>query len=344
MTRSAEQQGSDEWLEARRPYESASQIAALSGEHPRLSTAKYVRQRVRQLARAESEFKMVPAVEHGTKMEPYARRYLEELKNVKIRETGFIVHPDYDFIGASPDGMIGLDAICEFKCPYPLYTKKPYSIFDASKRMYKVQVEMQMACTDTDFCYFFCFLAKGPNDKNPQVKLEKIIRDENFLIEPLEGSLLPRKRKGKVSRIDLYQEWHLHILDEFNDEGRRQKHLDPLDQAKLVSKDANLKMLTAYQAELHSVRARIADELEAISRLTTQSDELKRAIGEQYKESVTDGRTTVRVIHKTPSVDFRKAFESVNGEALLEQAGDNLESFRRTTGAMQISIRNEEDA
>jgi len=156
LSRSAEQQGSDEWLEARRPYESASQIAALSGEHPRLSVAKYVRQRVRQLARAESEFKMVPAVEHGTKMEPYARRHLEKTQNVKIRETGFIVHPEYNFLGASPDGMIGLDTICEFKCPYPMYTKKPYSIFDASKRMYKVQVEMQMACTDTDFCYFYC--------------------------------------------------------------------------------------------------------------------------------------------------------------------------------------------
>ena len=116
---SAETQGSLEWHEARRLPEPASAIAALTGDHPYLTIPKYIRQRVRQLARAESEFVMVPAVEHGQNMEDTARKFLEKLNGYTIRETGSIVHPEYDFIQASADGLIGLDGCAEFKCPYP---------------------------------------------------------------------------------------------------------------------------------------------------------------------------------------------------------------------------------
>ena len=57
------------------------------------------------------------ALQWGTDVEPYAREQYElETGNV-VTESGFIVHPEYDFAGCSPDGLIGDDGGLEMKCP-----------------------------------------------------------------------------------------------------------------------------------------------------------------------------------------------------------------------------------
>jgi putative phage-type endonuclease len=338
---SAEIQGSPEWHEARRLPEPASAIAALTGEHPYLTIPKYVRQRVRQLARVESEFVMVPAVAHGQIMEDTARRFLEKLINVKVRETGSVVHPEYDFIQASADGLIGLDACCEFKCPYPYYTKTPYSIFDKKRSMYLTQVYMQMECLDVDECHFICYLAKS-HTAEPQYTYELVKRPDNWLGELLDGKLLPTPASGKVSRIDLYREWHEFILAEYEDEGRRKKHVEPVDKAKAVAGDTDLDLLTATQVRIDSLVEKMGDDLTDLTELKKTSDEIKKLLGERYKESVTNGKTLVKVIHKTASVDYRKAFNFLNGEQILLDQGDSIEAFKRESGLMQIQVINED--
>jgi len=338
---SAEIQGSPEWHEARRLPEPASAIAALTGEHPYLTVPKYIRQRVRQLARVESEFVMVPAVEHGQLMEDTARRFLEKLINVKVRETGSVVHPEYDFIQASADGLIGLDACCEFKCPYPYYTKQPYSIFDKKRSMYLTQVYMQMECLDVDECHFICYLAKSKTAE-PQYTYEVVKRPDNWLGELLDGKLLPKPAAGTVSRIDLYREWHEFIVAEYEDEGRRKKHVEPVDKAKAVSGDSELDLLTETQVRIDSLVEKMGDDLIDLTELKKTSDEIKKILGERYKESVSNGKTLVKVIHKTASVDYRKAFNHLNGEQMLLDQGDSIDAFKRESGLMQIQVINED--
>jgi len=338
---SAEIQGSPEWHEARRLPEPASAIAALTGEHPYLTVPKYIRQRVRQLARVESEFVMVPAVEHGQLMEDTARRFLEKLINVKVRETGSVVHPEYDFIQASADGLIGLDACCEFKCPYPYYTKQPYSIFDKKRSMYLTQVYMQMECLDVDECHFICYLAKSKTAE-PQYTYEVVKRPDNWLGELLDGKLLPKPAAGTVSRIDLYLEWHEFIVAEYEDEGRRKKHVEPVDKAKAVSGDSELDLLTETQVRIDSLVEKMGDDLIDLTELKKTSDEIKKILGERYKESVSNGKTLVKVIHKTASVDYRKAFNHLNGEQMLLDQGDSIDAFKRESGLMQIQVINED--
>jgi len=338
---SAEIQGSPEWHEARRLPEPASAIAALTGEHPYLTVPKYIRQRVRQLARVESEFVMVPAVEHGQLMEDTARRFLEKLTNVKVRETGSVVHPEYDFIQASADGLIGLDACCEFKCPYPYYTKQPYSIFDKKRSMYLTQVYMQMECLDVDECHFICYLAKSKTAE-PQYTYEVVKRPDNWLGELLDGKLLPKPAAGTVSRIDLYREWHEFIVAEYEDEGRRKKHVEPVDKAKAVSGDSELDLLTETQVRIDSLVEKMGDDLIDLTELKKTSDEIKKILGERYKESVSNGKTLVKVIHKTASVDYRKAFNHLNGEQMLLDQGDSIDAFKRESGLMQIQVINED--
>ena len=65
-------------------------------------------------------------------------------KNVTVRPSGFIIHPDSGWLGASPDGIV-TDPACqhstgllEVKCPYSKRDKSP-----------------QEACSDSNF---FCEL------------------------------------------------------------------------------------------------------------------------------------------------------------------------------------------
>tara|TARA_R110002153_G_scaffold265049_6_gene427309 strand:- start:761 stop:1786 length:1026 start_codon:yes stop_codon:yes gene_type:complete len=338
---SAEIQGSPEWHEARRLPEPASAIAALTGDHPYLTVTKYIRQRVRQLARAESEFVMVPAVEHGQLMEDTARRFLEKLIGVKVRETGSVVHPEYDFLQASSDGLVGLDACCEFKCPYPYYTKKPYSIFEKKRSMYLAQVYMQMECLDVDECHFICYLAKSKTAE-PQYTYEKVLRPDNWLGELIDGKFLPNPSAGKVSRVDLYREWHEFILSEYADEARRKAHIEPIDVAKSVTGDAELDLLTETQVKIESLIEKMGDDLTELSDLRKSSDVIKKTLGERYKESVSNGKTLVKVIHKTAAIDYRKAFSHLNGEQILLDRGENIDTFRRENGLMQIQVISED--
>ncbi len=53
----------------------------------------------------------------GTENEPLAREAYEIKTGEFVIEEGFILHPEYDFIGISPDGLINEDGGIEIKCP-----------------------------------------------------------------------------------------------------------------------------------------------------------------------------------------------------------------------------------
>lgn len=57
------------------------------------------------------------ALQWGTDVEPFAKEAYELETGDVVTESGFIVHPAYDYIGCSPDGLIGTDGGIEIKCP-----------------------------------------------------------------------------------------------------------------------------------------------------------------------------------------------------------------------------------
>jgi uncharacterized protein YxjI len=83
---------------------------------------------------------------------------------------------------------------------------------------------------------------------------------------------------------------------------------------------------------------RSGDDLQTLDVLGKTSESLKKDIADRYKGSVSNGRTTVKVIMKTPSIDYRQAFEFLGGEDEVLNRDESLVSFRRTTGAMQVQI------
>ena len=331
-------QGSSEWHAARAGKIKGSVCAAYEGKHKYMKPADLVRQEVRALSGAPSEFNMVPAVAHGSNMEEHARVFLEKLQGYSVEETGLVVHAKYDFLAASPDGLVGLDGCAEFKCPYPKYTKTPYSVYD--KPMYLMQVYMQMEVLDVDWCDFLCYLATSPTSE-PQYTLERIERKEDFLTELLSRKYLPQADKGTISRLDLYHAWYRHIQAQYDHEETRLEHCAPLakDDFDTVTNDEDLNNLSKVQGRILMIKGRISEELKALEVLGKSSDDLKKIIGEKYESSVSNGKTLIKIIKKNPPIDYKGAFEFLGGEEAVLEKDEKMESFRRTTGSKQISIR-----
>lgn len=97
----------------------------------------------------------------GTQFEPIAKMLYEKFNNVSIVDTSCVRHPKYDFLGASPDGIVltpdPMDArwgkLVEFKCPISRVFKDDSPVPD----YYWHQMQMQMECTGIDTCDYLEF-------------------------------------------------------------------------------------------------------------------------------------------------------------------------------------------
>ena len=83
----------------------------------------------------------------GTQYEPVAKFAYEVLSGNVVDDCGLIVHPDNDFLGCSPDGIIASVGVLETKCR----SREPHeSISD----QFMAQIQGQLACTKMEQCHF----------------------------------------------------------------------------------------------------------------------------------------------------------------------------------------------
>jgi hypothetical protein len=95
------------------------------------------------------------AITHGKNSEPLALATLERM-GYKITQPSFVVHPKYDWLGMSPDGIMmkgrsGSVSAVEVKCPQT----KPCTNVKEQKRNYWHQMQLAMECMDIDEMLFF---------------------------------------------------------------------------------------------------------------------------------------------------------------------------------------------
>ena len=134
------------------------------------------------------------------------------------------------------------------------------------------------------------------------------------------------------------------IQEQHRDEVIRAGHVKSIevDAPEVIKTDEELNRLTAMQNRISDIKSRISDDLETLDVLGKTSESLKKDIAERYKGSVSNGKTTVKVIMKNPPIDYRKAFEFLGGEDAVLNKDESIDSFRRTTGTMQIQIQHGE--
>lgn len=245
------EQKSKEWFDARRGKLTGSNIGAALGVNPWKRPEDLIRQMVRDYHGAESEFQGNIATKHGNLHEPLAvMDYTAKTGNI-VDECGFFVHPEYDWLGASPDGLIDDDGVLEVKCPFGLRNKKGDDlVFKSAKDQphYFAQMQIEMACTGRAYTDFYQWTKHG--DSLETVEFRKKWFDDNL-------PALESFYKRYLSEID--NPAHLEpLLKEVNTLGAKSL-IDEYDQISATIDDA-----TARKKEIMAELVTLSKERNAV--------------------------------------------------------------------------------
>lgn len=151
------EQRSAEWFAKRLGKFTGSQFAALMAGESTETYLGYIREKAweRLTGKAVSTFTN-DAMQHGIDTEPQARAYYEFVTDHTVIEQDFITHLELDYVGMSPDGLVGDDGLIEIKCPQP----KTHIEYLASKKVpakYRWQVQGQLWVANRKWCDFISF-------------------------------------------------------------------------------------------------------------------------------------------------------------------------------------------
>lgn len=171
------EQGSEEWFNARLGIPTASRfkdiVTPAKGEKSK-SYKNYMYELIAEkLTNQKEDFFKSEWMERGSEIEPLARSSYEFLHDVEVKEVGIILN-DAETIGASPDGLIGLDGGLEIKCPKPSTLVK-YMLNGNLPLEYKTQVMGSLWISEREW---WDFLAFHPNMDLFQLRVH---RDEAYI-------------------------------------------------------------------------------------------------------------------------------------------------------------------
>lgn len=147
----------------------------------------------RQTGLIEDHFSS-PDMAWGRQQEPNARAIYSFEIGEKVEKIGFIeLPPD---IGCSPDGLVGLRGMVEFKCPksttHLQYRAQPDVLADR----YKYQVQGQLWIAERDWCDIVSYDPRFPEEQ--QIIIMRVQRSEVVI-----GALLQRLNDA-LEKIELY--------------------------------------------------------------------------------------------------------------------------------------------
>lgn len=133
-----------------------------------------------RLTRLPAESFVNGAMAWGIETEAAARDAYSESALCVVVETGFHPHPTIAMTGASPDGLVGDDGLCEIKCPntathIATLTGAPID------RKYVLQMQWQMRCCERAWCDFASFDPRLPHEM--QLHVRRVERDDELIAE-----------------------------------------------------------------------------------------------------------------------------------------------------------------
>ena len=159
MSKNIEQR-SKEWFAQRKGKITGSVAGAALGLNPYMTPMQLIRRMVREYHGLESEFTGNIATEYGTLHEPLAQMEFVTKHGYAVHEVGFYVHPDYAWLGASPDGIAtnlnDQKYILEVKCPFGLRNDLLPEFKSLEQQPhYYAQVQIEMACAGIKQAHFY---------------------------------------------------------------------------------------------------------------------------------------------------------------------------------------------
>lgn len=174
------EQKSKQWFEMRNSCITATAVSEILDESPYNTPTNVLFDK----CGFPKDFILNKFVHHGNKFEEIVSLCYSYRNNVKVDEYGLVKHPEYDFIGASPDGICYdtlntgkgksklVGRLIEIKCPYSRKIETEGDIDDGiCPHYYYLQVHTQLHVTNLDECDFV------------QCKIEEYSSYEEFIAD-----------------------------------------------------------------------------------------------------------------------------------------------------------------
>ena len=169
------EQRTEEWLQSRLGRFTASEIYKLMGVRGLGETGKtYATDKaIEQLFGKVEENFVSYDMQRGIELEPLAFAKFKELKSLEfidVQTCGFFELGDN--AGASPDGLVGDDAILEIKCPKANTFFELVATNDVDKKYY-YQMQIQMMATNRNKAYFFNYYILDGVEYHHTIEVER---------------------------------------------------------------------------------------------------------------------------------------------------------------------------
>ena len=202
------EQRSNDWFEMRRGRFTASRISELLGiKGFGLTGENYIFEKACEIAFGldnDNDF-LTFDMTRGIELEPLAFRKFKELKSfdfLEVKESFFF--PFGESAGASPDGLVGNEAILEIKCPRPnKFFKLVEQGINAIDKIYIDQMQMQMLCSNSVKCFFFNYVIFNGVEMWHEIEVERdeerinLIKNRLIEAEKIRNKYLINLNKNK---------------------------------------------------------------------------------------------------------------------------------------------------
>jgi hypothetical protein len=176
-------QRTDEWHADRCGHVTASKFGAILAKKkdgkPTQAREDYLMQIVTERITGQQESGMTSfALQWGKDAEPFARSEFEGDTGLIVVESPFVKHKTIEWVGCSPDGLVGKTAGYESKCPKNSAIHLA-TIRDGMPEEHKPQVQGCMWVTDRAEWWFVSFDPRMP----PHLRLYKelVQRDDKYI-------------------------------------------------------------------------------------------------------------------------------------------------------------------
>lgn len=174
------EQGSQAWLLARAGRFTGSRFAdlmATTRSGPAASRKNLiVTLALERLTGTPEETYQNEAMRRGSELEPLARGAYEAHTGELVSQAAFVIHPRFDFVGVSPDGLVGKVGALEIKCPASLHKHMDALSNGGHAWEYRWQIQGQLWVLEREWCDATSFDPRFP--EGLQLAIRRVSRDE----------------------------------------------------------------------------------------------------------------------------------------------------------------------
>jgi putative phage-type endonuclease len=147
-------QKSDGWLKARHCIITSSEVASVLDCNLYESSLDLLKRKTESIQYSFTGM----SIEWGERYEPIAIDVFKQIKKQNVAAVNLVISDKYQWLGASPDGVVTDGRLLEIKCPFSrkiINGKTPYA--------YWIQVQIQLEVCNLEECHFMqCEFAENP--------------------------------------------------------------------------------------------------------------------------------------------------------------------------------------